>query len=115
MTESTAKKNNAFGALIQDIRQIISNGRARAYASLNAVMTDTYWKIGRRIVEEEQHGSRRAEYGRGLLKELAACLSAEFGNNFNDRNLRHYRQFYLYFPQFEIWNARVPNLLTERR
>lgn len=110
MAEQISKMNNASGALIQDIRQIISRGRAMAYASVNAVMIDTYWKIGQRIVEEEQHGSKRAEYGTGLLKELAYTLSAEFGNSFDVRNLRHYRQFYLYFPQFEIWNTRVPNL-----
>ena len=65
--------------LLKDLRDIIASGRAVAYASVNAAMIDTYWKIGRRIVEEEQHGSTRAEYGTGLLKELSAALTAEFG------------------------------------
>ncbi len=96
--------------LLKDLRDIIASGRAVAYASVNAAMIDTYWKIGRRIVEEEQHGSRRAEYGTGLLNELSAALTAEFGKGYEARKLRDYRQFYLYFPQGKIWHSRVPNL-----
>ena len=96
--------------LLKDLRDIIASGRAVAYASVNAAMIDTYWKIGRRIVEEEQHGSRRAEYGTGLLNELSAALTAEFGKGYDARSLRFYRQFYLFFPQGKIWNTRVPNL-----
>ena len=96
--------------LLKDLRDIIASGRAVAYASVNAAMIDTYWKIGRRIVEEEQHGRRRAEYGTGLLNELSAVLTAEFGKGYEARKLRDYRQFYLYFPQGKIWHSRVPNL-----
>ena len=96
--------------LLKDLRDIIASGRAVAYASVNAAMIDTYWKIGRRIVEEEQHGSKRAEYGTGLLNELSAALTAEFGKGYEARKLRDYRQFYLYFPQGKIWHSRVPNL-----
>ena len=66
--------------------------------------------MGRRIVEEEQHGDRRAEYGSEMLKNLAAELTPEFGVNFNERRLRDYRQFYLSFMDLEIWHSRVPNL-----
>ncbi|MBE6363138.1 MAG: DUF1016 domain-containing protein [Lentisphaerae bacterium] len=68
------------------------------------------WKIGQRIVEEEQQGKTRAEYGKGQLQELARILTLEFGHGFDARRLRDYRQFYLYFPDGEIWHARVPNL-----
>ena len=97
-------------SLLADLREIDARGRAAAYASVNAAMIDTYWKIGRRIVEEEQHGSKRAEYGTGLLKELSVVLTAEFGKGFDARSLRFYRQFYLFFPQGKIWYTRVPNL-----
>lgn len=74
-------------------------------------ITVVNWKIGQRIVEEEQQGKTRAEYGKGQLQELAKILTLEFGKGFDDRNLRYCRQFYLYFPDHEmIWNARVPNL-----
>ena len=96
--------------LLQDIRDIILRGRAAAYMSAEAVVIATYWDIGRRIVEEEQAGSKRAEYGRQLLLSLARDLSREFGSNFDDRNLRYFRKFYVLFPDQEIWNARVPNL-----
>ena len=97
-------------SLLADLREIIAHGRAVAYAAINAAMIDTYWKIGQRIVEEEQHGSKRAEYGTGLLKELSVVLTAEFGKGFDARSLRFYRQFYLFFPQGKIWYTRVPNL-----
>lgn len=95
--------------LIGDIRQIIESGRRQAYASVNASMIVTYWNIGRRIVEEEQHGEARAEYGKNLLGFLASELK-DYGDNFTERRLRDYRQFYLYFSSLEIWHSRVPNL-----
>ena len=96
--------------LINDLREIIDLGRRQAYISINASMIQTYWNVGRRIVEEEQHGDRRAEYGSEMLKNLAAELTPEFGVNFNERRLRDYRQFYLSFKDLEIWHSRVPNL-----
>ena len=96
--------------LVGDIRQIIEIGRKQAYASVNASMIVTYWNIGKRIVEEEQHGEARAEYGQRLLVMLSNNLRADYGDNFSERNLRHYRQFYMYFNDLEIWYARVPNL-----
>ncbi len=108
--EELNKANGVPGGLVRDIREIIVHGRSLAYSSINAVMIDTCWKIGRRIVEEEQHGRKRAEYGSHLLNGLARTLTAEFGRGFDVRNLRNCRQFYLYFPDPEIWNTRVPNL-----
>ena len=96
--------------LIGDIRQIIESGRRQAYASVNATMIVTYWNIGKRIVEEEQHGEARAEYGKRMLKLLSRQLIADYGDNYSERRLRDYRQFYLYFSNLEIWHARVPNL-----
>ena len=96
--------------LVTDLRQIIDQGRRQAYISINASMIQTYWNVGKRIVEEEQNGETRAEYGAELLKKLSQELVPEFGVNFNERRLRDYRQFYLYFKDLEIWHSRVPNL-----
>ena len=97
--------------LIADLKQIIQQSRQGAYAAINACMISAYWKIGQRIVEEEQQGRSRAEYGKKQLQELAKILTLEFGHEFDARRLRDYRQFYLYFPDWEkIWHARVPNL-----
>lgn len=105
------KNNSISETLITDLKQIILQARQGAYAAVNACMISTYWKIGQRIVEEEQQGKTRAEYGKGQLQELAKILTLEFGKGFDDRNLRYCRQFYLYFPdKGMIWNTRVPNL-----
>ena len=70
----------------------------------------TYWHIGKRIVEEEQHGEVRAQYGTRLIKTLAEQLVPKYGNTFGKRNLEYFRQFYLCFSDLEIVNARVHNL-----
>ena len=100
-------KKNSF---IDDIKNIIVEGLRNAYQSVHSSALITYWKVGRRIVEEEQAGEARAQYGTHLLAALSIALLTEFGESYSERNLRNYRQFYRLFPDFEIWNARVPNL-----
>lgn len=97
-------------AIVRDVREIVERGIKKAYYNVSTEALMTYWKVGRRIVEEEQTGERRAEYGKQLIKLLADNLTKDFGNSFNERNLRSFRIFYLSFNDFEIWNARVPNL-----
>ena len=58
---------------IDDIKRLIEDARLNTYAAINAVMLETYWNIGKRIVEQEQHGKSRAEYGTQLLKVLSVC------------------------------------------
>ena len=99
-----------YQAVITDIKSIISSGREAAYNSSNRAMLLTYWNIGKRIVEQEQGGNERAEYGKGMISALAEVLTQEFGKNYSERNLRNFRKFYLFFPDTEIWNACVPNL-----
>lgn len=103
------KNTMLFANVVTDIKAIIENGRQQVYASINSSMIATYWQVGKRIVEEEQQGNARATYGKQLLAMLATDLK-EYGENFTERNLRHYRQFYLSFNDLEIWYARVPNL-----
>lgn len=84
--------------LYAGIRNILANARQRAYSAVNFAMVESYWLIGQQIIEHEQHGEARADYGKGLLKELAAKLSVEFGKGFDESNLRYMRLFYRCFP-----------------
>lgn len=96
---------------IEEVKQIVNAGRQAAYNSVNSAMIATYWNIGRRIVEEEQHGKERAEYGKELIKMLAKELTYEYGAGFSERYLRAFHQFYMVLPNYEIWKSRFPNLL----
>jgi predicted nuclease of restriction endonuclease-like (RecB) superfamily len=86
---------------IQDIKHILQNARGQAYNAINSAMVQAYWKIGERIVLQEQKGSERATYGEAILKELSIALTAEFGKGFSYANLRNFRQFYLTYPNPE--------------
>ena len=84
--------------IYSEIRKTILEARHHVYTAVNSAMVQTYWNIGRIIVEHEQGGDARAEYGRELIKELAKRLTAEFGKGFTSTNLKYMRQFYLSFP-----------------
>ena len=73
-------------------------------------MVETYWNIGRRIVEEEQQGKERAEYGEQIIERLSKQLTILYGKGFGPRYLRSFRRFYLIFDNYEIWKSRFPNL-----
>ncbi len=96
---------------VNDIKSIIEQGRQAAYSSVNLQMIQTYWNIGKRIVEEEQKGDARAEYGKQLIDKIAVELRKDYGNGFGARYLRSFRQFYLTIPDYEIWKSRFPNLM----
>lgn len=94
--------NPDYGAVHGDIIALLETARRTAARSVNALMTATYWKIGRRIVEFEQGGAGRASYGQALLKRLSADLSAQFGRGFGTDNLEQMRLFYLAYPPDQI-------------
>ncbi len=96
MTEKLAR--NAF---IKEIKTLLTDARNRVYQTINSTMTQTYWEIGKRIVEQEQQGKARADYGRGLIKNLSAELSREFGKGFSVDNLENMRRFYLAYANSE--------------
>lgn len=96
--------------ILNDLRQIIAEGRKQAYLSVSQIAVATYWNVGKRIVEEEQNGKQRAEYGIYLIKNLSEELTKEFGAGYGKRNLEQYRQFYLCFKDLPIANTRVRNL-----
>ncbi len=87
------QKSNLFS----EVRDIILNARNLTYKSSNTILLNMYWEIGRVIVEEEQQGSSKAEYGKATLKNLARQLTVEFGKGFDESNLRNIRQFYKAF------------------
>lgn len=79
----------------KEIKKLLQDARQKVYQSINTTMTLTYYEIGKRIVEEEQGGEKRAEYGKALLKNLSFELSKEFGKGYSEQNLKNMRQFYL--------------------
>ncbi|MCX5644481.1 MAG: PDDEXK nuclease domain-containing protein [Phycisphaerae bacterium] len=83
-----------YGRLLADISGLLEQARRTAARSLNAVLTSAYWQIGRRIVEHEQGGKQRAEYGRELLVRLGEDLTKQYGRGFSWRNLYQMRLFY---------------------
>ena len=85
--------------IVKEIREIIDSSRANAVRSVDFCRVQMYWQIGRRIVEEEQGGKARAEYGKGLIKNLAKELEPEYGSGFSFRQLNFARQFFLTFPK----------------
>ncbi|WP_339706091.1 PDDEXK nuclease domain-containing protein [Algoriphagus aquimarinus] len=89
-------------SFIDNIRQIISQAQSNAVRAVNHERVLMYWEIGRHIVEEEQNGKERADYGTFLLKNLAEVLENDFGSGYSFRQLNFCRQFYLTFP---IMNA----------
>ncbi|MDP8171551.1 PDDEXK nuclease domain-containing protein [Pasteurella skyensis] len=84
--------------LTQSITQIIEQARKQVKQTVNSAMVQCYWDIGRLLVEDEQQGQQRAEYGKYVLQNLSEQLTALYGKGFTVRNLRNMRQFYLAFP-----------------
>lgn len=99
-----------YQSVITDVKNIIALGQKDAYNAASRAMVLTYWNVGKRIVEQEQAGNTRAEYGKALVEALAKELTREYGNSYSKRNLQYFRKFYLYFPEGEIVNACVHNL-----
>ncbi|MGJ0299041.1 PDDEXK nuclease domain-containing protein [Aliarcobacter cryaerophilus] len=83
--------------IYQEIKELLYSAKNRVYQTINTTMTQTYFQIGKRIVEEEQGGETRAEYGSALLKNLSSELIKEFGKGYSEQNLKNMRQFYLIY------------------
>ena len=98
----TADKIAGYGDLVGGIAAMLETARRASARAVNAIMTGTYWEIGRRIVEYEQEGSERAEYGAFLLKALGKDLTARYGRGFGWRNLFQMRAFYLAYPAAKL-------------
>ena len=103
-------RNSIDASFLREVKHIVEQGHQQAYASVSQLMIETYWKIGERIVLQEQKGADRAEYGTQLISQLSEELTRTYGKGFSDRYLRAFRQFYLVIPDLEIWKSRFPNL-----
>jgi predicted nuclease of restriction endonuclease-like (RecB) superfamily len=93
---------NALTTLHTDVKNILEQARGKVRSAVNAAMVEAYWLIGQRIVEEEQSGQQKAEYGSRLIKELSKALTADFGKGFSYANLYNCRQFFVTFPDQAI-------------
>lgn len=89
-------------AFQHDIKRILEQARAKARTAVHSAMVEAYWLIGRRIVEEEQQGQHKAQYGKRLIEDLSTALTTDFGKGFSYANLYNCRQFYLSFPDQAI-------------
>lgn len=87
------------------VANLLKDARRSVVQTVNKAMVYTYFEIGRMIVEEEQNGKERAEYGKQILKELSKRLNAEFGKGFSQRNLEQMRQFYLIYSKTQTLSA----------
>ena len=103
-TSPVTLQTKAFKGLLEKIRRLIQSARQTAASTVNTLQVLTNFEIGRRIVEHEQQGAERAEYGKELLKELSARLTEEFGKGFSERNLEYMRKFFL------LWRERLPEI-----
>jgi predicted nuclease of restriction endonuclease-like (RecB) superfamily len=92
------RRQPAFSRLVGELRALIQGGRQQALRAVDVVQVRTCWEVGRHIVEFEQGGAARAEYGAGLLPRLAERLTVEFGKGFDERNLWYMCSFYRTFP-----------------
>ncbi len=91
-----------YGYLIDEVTKLLEAARRQAARSVNAILTATYWEIGRRIVEHEQAGEKRADYGEQLIVRLSKDLTARFGRGFSVDNLERMRLFYRTYPPEKI-------------
>ncbi|MCP9546425.1 MULTISPECIES: PDDEXK nuclease domain-containing protein [Segatella] len=102
MKEPEKKYNDEDNMLVNDLRSIVSKARSKAFAAVNYSLVERNWRIGQRIVEEEQNGTSRAEYGKHVIEVASAALTKEFGKGFSYTNIANYKRFYLTFSDLQI-------------
>ena len=102
MKEPEKKYNDEDNMLVNDLRSIVSKARSKAFAAVNYSLVERNWRIGQRIVEEEQNGASRAEYGKHVIEVASVALTEEFGKGFSYTNIANYKRFYLTFNDLQI-------------
>ena len=96
-----------YKSLISSIDLALSDGRNQAARAVNGAMLSTYWRIGKYIVEYEQHGSEKAEYGSELLLKLSRDLTQQHGSGFSKSNVFTMRRFYMLYPKFQTLSGKL--------
>ena len=89
------------------IKELMENARKQVSVKINNILVQTYWEIGKIIIEDEQENSERAEYGKKLLKELSKKLTKEYGKGFSKSNLFNMRKFYLKYQKFQTVSGKL--------
>lgn len=107
MSNSDLTAEDGYQSLLGKISQVYASGRALAAQAVNTHITETYWQIGRDIVEFEQGGSIRAEYGKRLVASLAKDLSLRHGKGFSRSNVMMMKAFYLAFPKVQTLSGQL--------
>ena len=102
MKQPSKKYDDEDNMLVNDLRSIVSKARSKAFAAVNYSLVERNWRIGQRIVEEEQNGASRAEYGKHVIEVASAALTEEFGKGFSYTNIANYKRFYLTFNDLQI-------------
>ena len=108
MKQPGKKYNDEDNMLVNDLRSIVSKARSKAFAAVNYSLVERNWRIGQRIVEQEQNGASRAEYGKHVIEIASAALTKEFGKGFSETNIMNFKKFYLKFKELTI-----PQTLSE--
>ena len=96
-----------YNLLIKSIEQILEDGRKHVYYAVNSILVKTYWEIGRNIVEYEQKGKEKADYGSSLLNKLAKDLKLRYGTGLNLRNIYLMRKLYLSYRILQTVSAKL--------
>lgn len=102
MKQPRKKYNDEDNMLVNDLRSIVSKARSKAFAAVNYSLVERNWRIGQRIVEQEQNGASRAEYGKHVIEVASAALTEEFGKGFSETNIMNFKKFYLKFKELTI-------------
>ena len=101
MKEPGKKYNDEDNMLVNDLHSIVSKARSKAFAAVNYSLVERNWRIGKRIVEEEQNGETRAEYGKHIIEVASAALTEEFGKGFSETNIEKFISFLS--PVYTFW------------
>ena len=96
-----------YERLVTEIGELIKEAKTKIATTVNTTLVQTYWHIGKYIVEYEQHGAERAEYGSGLINKLSKDLTIRYGKGFGCSNLYNMRKFYLVFPIFQTVSGKL--------
>lgn len=100
-------ENRSYSYLLNDIGLLLDTGRKAAVQKVNEILVETYWQIGHRIVEFEQQGNEKAEYGSNLLKNLSKDLKIRYGKGFSRSNLQYMRLLYLKYPKCQTLSGKL--------
>lgn len=107
MTTKDLTTTRTYQTLLDNIGSLLERARQKAYAAVNQVLVETYWGIGKQIIEYEQDGQVRAEYGVGQLRNLSQDLMGRHGKGFSVDNLENMRRFYLAYPKSETLSRKL--------